>query len=76
MTIDYLVQQVDGTSRFTLQDGTGFLLLQSSTVIIAATNKNDVFLKIHHTGDVETFFYGNDDSKIYLNSIHDIGVLA
>ena len=24
----YLVQEVDGTSRFTLEDGTGFLLLE------------------------------------------------
>ncbi len=26
---DYLVQEVDGTSRFTLEDGTGFILLEA-----------------------------------------------
>ncbi len=29
---DYLVQEVDGTSRFTLEDGTGFILLESGVV--------------------------------------------
>ena len=30
VTGDYLVQEVDGTSRFTLEDGTGFVLLEAA----------------------------------------------
>ena len=66
MTIDYLVQQIDGVGKFTLQDGTGSLLLQSSTIIIAASNKTDVMMMIHHTGEVRMFVYGDDDSKLYI----------
>jgi hypothetical protein len=29
---DYLVQEADGTSRFTLEDGSGFILLESGVV--------------------------------------------
>lgn len=74
MTIDYLVQQVDGTSRFTLQDGSGFLLLQSSTVVIL--DREDVVMVVHSTGDIDTFVRTGEDSKIYLNSTRDIDVLT
>ena len=30
-TGDYLVQEPDGTSRFTLEDGSGFILLEAAT---------------------------------------------
>ncbi len=30
VTGDFLVQEVDGTSRFTLEDGTGFVLLEAA----------------------------------------------
>jgi hypothetical protein len=74
MTIDYLVQQVDGTSRFTLQDGSGFLLLQSSTAVIF--DREDVVVVVHSTGDIDTFVRTSQDSKIYLNSTRDIDVLT
>ncbi len=30
----YLVQEVDGTSRFTLEDGSGFLLLENCIPVV------------------------------------------
>lgn len=30
----YLVQEVDGVSRFTLEDGSGFLLLEDCTPVV------------------------------------------
>jgi hypothetical protein len=30
----YLVQEVDGVSRFTLENGTGFLLLENCTPVV------------------------------------------
>ena len=64
MTIDYLVQQVDGTSRFTLQDGSGFILLQSSTVVIRQET------------DITVFIPSTQDIPIQLNDKEDILVIT
>ena len=73
MTIDYLVQQVDGTSRFTLQDGTGFILLQSSTI---AREKLDITLEIPSTQDQVALIPSTKDQPIQLNDNEDILVLG
>ena len=73
MTVDYLVQQVDGTSRFTLQDGTGFILLQSSTAIF---QKLEILLQIPSTQDQVTLIPSIEDQPIQLNDNEDILVLG
>jgi len=65
MTIDYLVQQVDGTSRFTLQDGSGFILLQSSTVVV-----------VRQETDITVFIPSTQDIPIQLNDKEDISLIT
>jgi len=72
MTIDFLLQE-DG-SKLTLEDGSGSLILESSTAIVSVGP--DIFVMIHDNADTETFVYGTDDSKIYINSQEDIQVIV
>lgn len=72
MTIDLLVQE-DGF-EIVLEDGSGSLLLESSTAIV--TVGPDIFVMIHENGDTNMFVYSRNDSKIYLNSKQDIEVIV
>jgi hypothetical protein len=36
MASDYLVQEVDGVGKFVLEDGTGFILLETSGGVVPA----------------------------------------
>lgn len=45
MATEYLVQEEDGTSRITLEDGSGFLLLEESD---SAPGVGGGTLMIHH----------------------------
>jgi hypothetical protein len=72
MSIDFLLQE-DG-SQITLEDGSGSIILESSGAIFEAGP--DVFVMINSNADLETFVYGSEDSKIYLNSTQDIDLLT
>jgi hypothetical protein len=74
MTIDYLLQE-DGF-KIDLEDGSGSLLLESSTAIVVLSAREDINVMVHGTGDLSVFTHGSDDSKIYLNSLQDIGVVV
>lgn len=75
MTIDYLVQQVDGTSRFTLQDGSGFILLQSSVAIVVRQETN-ITLFIPGNENLTVNIPGNEDLPIQLNDDEEIKVIG
>ncbi len=72
MSVDFLLQE-DG-SNLTLEDGSGSLILESSTAVLEVGP--DIFVMIHSNADTETFVYGTEDSKIYLNSDEDIEVIV
>jgi len=72
MSIDFLLQE-DG-NKITLEDGSGSLILESSSAILEVGP--DIFVMIHSNADTETFIYGSEDSKIYLNSDVDIEVIV
>lgn len=62
MPTDYLVQESDGTSRFLLEDGSGFIILETSISDFARERRN------------VTAFVHNNEVCGFLHSVSDIGV--
>lgn len=48
MATDYLVQEEDGTSKFTLEEGGGALILEESTAGGGGTGMKFEMIHIHH----------------------------
>lgn len=65
MVVDYLLQE-SGDKIF-LEDGSGFLLLESTVQVIVIIP--DIGVQINATGDISTFVRTANDGKIYLNSL-------
>jgi len=73
MTVDYLVQQVDGVGRIKLQNGLGSILLQSSVPLRFEPNINT---NVPGNTDLTTNIPGNKEIPIQLNDKADIEVLG
>ncbi len=65
---DYLVQEVDGTSRFTLEDATGFILLEAAVTPTPPTPQGGVVsVRRRLSGRVRRRIDADEDDLIALS---------